>query len=402
MPEPTLRLAAVLALLLLAAPACAARAQGPAEPEAVLLAAPPGTGIDDATYGRAVALLDTVLVRPERADRLEALRPGTRALGELLAAVAQDDRTPVYARGNALLMLGERGVRRLDVFGPALADPAVEVRAAAAVGLGSLLAVSYDPRTVALLQRSLGDAERDVRARALEALADHAPDVLREYLATGPQEPLASIARSMLALAEQRGAPSATGEAALGPLTKTSEHGIQLVYEPAARWPDLEATQGTLRVRLPDGGVRDLAEGVEVVAGVIPAFVTADGAAVVFESDREIHIMDVATGERHSLGAGIAPRPFPLRPSLIYFKPRDEALPGERGGSSLLYDVVEAQIEGQGRQILGTITAPISPAVRGGYTPIRWIRVREAGGGFILHSPQTAAFPLPDPFDLPR
>lgn len=401
MPEPTLRLAAVLAFLLLAAPACAASAQGPAEPAAGL-AAPPDADIDDATYAHAVALLDTVLVRPERVDRIEALRPAARQLVGLLAAVAGDPRAPVYARGNALLMLGERGSRRLDVYAPALADPVVEVRAAATVGLGTLLGLSYDPRIVALLRRALADEERDVRARALESLADQEPAVLRDFLATGPEEPLASIARSMVALAEQRGAPSATGDAALGPMTKTSEQGIQLVYEPVARRPELGATQGTLRLRLPDGTTRDLAEGVEVVAGVMPAFVTSDGAAVVFESDREIHILDLATGERHSLGPGIAPRPYPLRPSLLYFKPRDEPLPGERGGSSLLYDVVEAQIEGQGRRILGTITAPTSPVLRGGYSPIRWIRVREAGGGFILHSPQTAEFRLPDPFDLPR
>lgn len=366
------------------------------------LSAPPGADTDDSTYARAVALLDTVLVRPARADQVALLRPETHLLRRMLAAVAQDTRAPAYARGNALLLLGQNGGRRLDAFAVALEDTSTDVRAAATVGLGALLARANDPRIVELLRRALRDEERDVRARALEALADNAPDVLREFLETDPEEPLASIARTMLSLAQQRGAPSATGEAMFAEFAKPDESGARLVFRPLRTWPDAEAAQGELRLELPGGRAFALASGVEVVGGVIPAFVTPDGGAVVYEADRAIHVFDVATQESRTVGPGIAPRPYPLRSSLIYFRPREATRPGERGTAEVMYDVVEVPVEGSGMRVLGSVTASTDPTVRGGYSPVRWIRVRDVGGAFTLEGESVGVFRLPDPFDLPE
>lgn len=391
------------ALLAFAAPllvAIPASAQAPAAAEAAL-SAPADALVGDPVYVRAVQLLDTVLVRPERSEAVVDLRPEPHLLTRMLGALARDERAPMYARGNALLMLGRRGGRALDAFSVALEDPATEIRAAAAVGLGQLLADGYDPRVVAVLARALEDETVDVRARALEALADHEPALLRTFLDGDPQEPLATIARSMLRLAEHRGAPSAEGEARLGPLSRANDNGVTLHYRPLESWPQDEASQGELTVELPDGRTLTVADDVEVVAGVIPAFVMADGSAVVFESGREIHVLDLETGERHHRGRGIAPRPYPLRRSLLYFAPR-EPQPGQRGTHTILYDVVEAQLQGDGRQVLGTLTVTIRSDNRGGYSPLRWARIRELDGGFALQGEGIPDFRLPDPFALPE
>ena len=396
-----LRTTGILALALVAFAAPELSAQAADGPEAALVA-PPGAGTDDSTYARAVALLDTALVRPDRADQVALLRPETHLLRRMLAALAQDERAPVYARGNALLMLADGGGRRLDAFAVALEDTSVDVRAAAAVGLGTQLSRSYDERVVALLSEALRDENLDVRARALEALADNAPGPLREFLKADPEEPLASIARSMLALAEQRGAPSATGDAMFAEFSKVGDDGARLVFRPVRTWPDIEAAQGELRLELPDGRVLALDDRVEVVGGVLPAFVSADGAAAVYEAGREIHVLDLATEERRTIGPGIAPRPYPMRGSILYFKRQEPARPGERGTAEVLYDVVEAQPRGPGMRVLGTVTATTDSTVRGGYSPVRWVRVRDAGGRFTLEGESVGIFALPDPFDLPE
>jgi hypothetical protein len=253
---------------------------------------------------------------------------------------------------------------------------------------------------VGVLRRALADQSQDVRVRGLEGLADHDASVLRQFLATSPEEPLADIARSMLVLAERRGAPVATSDAALGPLTTASAGGIRLAYEPARVWPDRGATLGRLRVEWPGGASAELSDRVEVVGGVLPAFVTADEAAVVYEAGREIFVYDLATLELRPVGPGIAPRPYPLRRSLIFFRRAESDGPTERGAAPR-YDVIETPLGGGEERILGSVTAPSSALVHGGYSPVRWMRVREVQGGFVLHGEEAGTFPLPDPFDLP-
>jgi hypothetical protein len=399
MRDSMLRLAAVLTIAAALSP-LGLPAQAPAGPPDALTA-PPGAGTDDATYAQALTLLDTLLVRPDRAARLQAMRPGFFELEKLLAAVAQDGRAPVYARGNALMMLANGGNRRLDVYAAALEDTAVEVRAAAAVGLGRLLTERYDPRVLAVLRRTLSDEATDVRVRGIEAIADHDPRMLEAFLAGSPEEPVASIARSMVALAEQRGAPSAVGDAALGPLTKVGLDGTRLVYEPVEVLPEARATVGTLRAELPGGEAIELGDRVEVVKGVVPAFVVPTEGAIVFESGREIFVYDLEARELASRGPGIAPRPYPLRPSLVFFRAVSSGPQPRPDVAKLRYDVVEAPLGGGEPRTLGTFDVEARQAVHGGYSPVRWIRVRETRQGFVLQTDDGEKFPLPDPFDLP-
>ncbi|MEN8375059.1 MAG: HEAT repeat domain-containing protein [Gemmatimonadota bacterium] len=389
---------AALALVALCAGPLVAQ-EGP--PAAAELSAPAASGTDDATYAHAVELLDTALVRPARADQIALLRPQTHLLRRMLAAIAMDERAPVYARGNSLLMLGNGGGRRLDAFAVALDDESVDVRAAAAVGLGSLLEQNLDARIVALLRRALRDESQDVQVRALEALADNSPDALREYLAADPAEPLRGIAETMVSLAEHRGAPLATGPAALETLSKTHASGARLVFQPVRSWPEWEAALGELRVEFPDRPVMALSEHVEVVGGVIPALFAPDGSRVVYETARTIVVVDLEDGTRRSIGEGIAPRPYPLRDSFVFFRAAEQPRQGDGGKTQIRYDVIETPLGGGDLRPLGSVNASVDWLYRGNYSPVRWIRVRDGGGRFSLEGESVTKLILPDPFDLP-
>jgi len=371
----------IVAVLLLAAGGCAARGgSGVVTPESRLRAAL-------ASERRAVPVVDSL-----------ALELGA-GLDHLLSALAQDAATPEITRAHALILLGERLAKsELSAFRHALSAEPVRVRAAAARGLGRLLSV--DSTVVPLLARALEDPAPAVQAAALESLGDDRPELMRRYLAGSPEPAVAAVARDLLRVAEQRGAPLAY-DSATGELRREVGEGLSLVFRPVRRWPQWDAAVGELVVERAGAAPVVVAREVEAVGGVVPAFVSAGGTHLVYESGRQIRVRDLATGADREVGPGIAPRLLPFSDSFIFLRAAREPLPiGSR--FRLVYEVLRADFAGGEPEPLGVMGAFAEWKVKGNYSPVRWMRVVERDGSFHLAGPGVDTFTLPDPFTAGR
>jgi hypothetical protein len=320
-------------------------------------------------------------------------------LDPLLSALARDAAAPEITRAHALVLLGERlATTELAAFREALRAEPVLVRAGAARGLGRLLPV--DSGVVPLLERALADPAAAVQAAALESLGDGRPELLRRYLAGGPEAEVAAVARDLLRVAEQRGAPLAY-DSATGVLRREAGDGLTLVFTPARRWPQWDAAVGELTVERAGAAPVVVAREVEAVGGVVPAFVSVAGTHLVYESARRIRVRDLETGADREVGPGIAPRLLPFSDSFVYLRAAREPQPvGSR--FRLLYDVFRADFAGGEPERLGEMGAFAEWKVKGNYSPVRWMRVAEQEGTFHLAGPGVDPFPLPDPFTAGR
>ncbi len=308
---------------------------------------------------------------------------------------------PARLRAQALLAMGELDRPPLDAFELGLDDPAPVVRAASAAALGRTFrpVQRVNPKAVLrLLGGALKDRAPEVQAAALQALSDRDAGLLRGYLAGGPRADLARVARQLLVLAEERGAPLVPDAA--GALSLETSSGVILRYTSTRRFAKIGASEGVLTAERPGKAPVQLARAVEVVGNVLPAAVSADGRYVAYEAARAIHVRDLEGSGDRTVGPGIAPRPEPFGDGFIYLRQVKET-PLARVRTELTYAVLSsafapADAARQGR--LGELLATPSMTLHGNYSPARWMRVVETGGHFALEGEGVRTFALPDPF----
>ena len=384
---------ALVATAALATAACGGRGTPAAAPA-------PSPAAAELAEPELTRLLDAEVLSPERDRQIRAMDSAADPLPPRLADVVADSAAPTFARGNALLMLGEiRAVRELPVFALALRSSDVNVRAAAATALEGYLEVApVDANR--LLRRALRDEDPWVQARALQSLGGRDARILRAYLPLAPNDELRAIARSLLQMAEERGAPlsleMAEGAAVPDELVRETSGGHTIVFRTDRAWHGWGAAEGRLLLVRPGGDTVRVADDVEAVAGVVPAFFSPDERWLVYEADREIRVRDVQGGADRVVAAGVAPRPLPFSQRFLYLRPG--GVVAAEGGHAVEYTVMAAPFAGGGAERLGTLRANTSMQTFGNYAPVRWMRVLQEGDHFFLEAEGMDRFALPDPF----
>jgi len=345
------------------------------------------------------AELAPVLTAPEltkvqmaKVDTLASVLPD---FDDRLEAAVVDTTNPPLVRMNAILLIADRRAGgQIEAFLSALEANDEDVRAAAVVGLRNYFSVSS---TVDLLKRALRDPSPLVQARALESLADRDPDILREYIANARNAELKSIAQDLIAAAESRGAPLVPVDT-LGTLHRKIGDGddIVLTYSPVTRWRSHSASLGSLTLTIGKNPPVKLADSVEVVRNVLPAFFSGDARHVVYESNRNIYVRDVTAGTTRRVGPGIAPRVLPFTNTFVYAKEKRRT--DNPQGAGITYDLFRTTFtEGESTPI-GEAGAHAQTMVAGGFSPLRWARILEQDGYFVLVGESLDEFRLPDPF----
>lgn len=341
--------------------------------------------------------LAPVLTSPElgraqmaKVDTLASILPD---FDNRLAAAVIDTTNPPLVRSNAILLIADRRAGgKIEAFLSALEAKDEAVRAAAVVGLRNYLGTWTS--TVDLIKLALHDPSPFVQARALESIADREPDILREYLARTKNAELRAIAGELIAAAESRGA-SLIPVDTLGTL-RVERDEIVLTYTPTKRWPNWSASLGTLTLKVGKGNPFTLSDSVEVVRNVLPAFISGDGRYIVYESNRHIYVRDVATNTTRLVGPGIAPRILPFSNFFVFA--REKSRLDNPQGAGISYDMFRAPfVEGELAPIGMTGTHAQMQAA-GNYSPMRWARIIEQDGKFVLIGESLNAFQLPDPF----
>ncbi len=331
------------------------------------------------------------------ADRVEQF-VGPNEYVERLAAIADDSTVPNVVRINALKLLTHRvAVSELLVFNHALDAPDERVRMEAVSSMRDFLPAA--PTTaVAILARALEDPNPRIQARALELLSDRDEKVLRHYYATATNQELRGVARDLIRTAESRGAPLAASDTS-GTLERTTMSGVVITFRPTQRWPQWDAAVGELFVRAPGSGEATLvARNVEVVGNVVPAFVAPDSLALVYEQNREIHVHSLRDHSDRKLADGVAPRFLPFSNDIIFFRPMKDAGLSTPQEVPLRYQVVRMPLSGANEAVIGEVRAAARNEVKGNYSSVRWVRIREVGGRFYLVGDKIEDFELPSPF----
>lgn len=333
----------------------------------------------------------------ERA-RLEAMGPEVDAV---LFALAVDATVDESVRANALVLLADRrAAGALTLLRREVASsPSDAVRAAAVQGLQRFALQAPEARTA--LRAAIGDPAASVRLNVLQRLDVEDAPLVRAQLAREPDPQVRTIARQLVELLEARGAPLVRDPRGdLRPLAR--EGAPQLVFHPT--WTDTlaEVEAGALWVELPNSTLVPLAQGVEVVRRVVPAFFDPTRTAVVYEAGREVFVRDLHTGGTRALGAGVAPRAIPFTGHFVFAR----EVPGGRvegpdGGTVALYHLFRASFQGGAPVRVGAIEAHLHPLRRGGSSPVRVMVVGEGPGGFMLRAPGMTAVPLPGPVLAP-
>lgn len=333
----------------------------------------------------------------ERA-RLEVMGP---ELDEVLIALAADGSEEEFVRANALALLADRRaplatevLRRVLVTSGD--DP---VRAAAVAALRPFVADS--PQVRGALRAALGDPSSRVRLGALQGLGVEDAAAIRELLPQEDDPQVRLIARQLLTLLEAQGAPLVRDER--GDFRTIGADTVPtIVFHPAL--PDTvgQVYQGALWVELPGATLVPLAQQVEVVDGVVPAFFDPGRTAVVYEADRRIHVRDLRTGRTRSVGAGIAPRLVPFSDRFVYVREVPGSRRPVRGGTSVEYLVLRAPFAEGAVERIGSLRAVFRPERFQGASPARTMVVAETSGGFQLRGEGITPFDLPGDVAPPR
>lgn len=333
----------------------------------------------------------------QAAERVEAY-VGANEFTQRLGVIAEDTTAPWVVRVNALSLLADRGATaELPAFTAALRAPEERVRVAAVSGLRRYLLIN--PQTsVELLAIALRDPNPRVQARALEIISDRDVEVLRNYYATTRNAELRGVALDLIRTAEGRGAPLVAKDTA-GNLERTTTNGAIISFRPTQRWPHWDSAVGELRVRSADSKQSVLvAANVEVVGGVVPAFMATDSADLVYEANREIRVRSLRTNADRKIADGIAPRILPFTNDVIFFREIRARRSETPNSTGYKYEVVRMPIAGGEPRVVGQIGATAQNNVKGHYSPVRWAHVREQEGRFYLVGETIEEFELPNPF----
>jgi hypothetical protein len=326
----------------------------------------------------------------ERA-RLEVLG---RELDEVLVRIVRDPAAPTHVRANAVSLLADRGspgalelLRRVLV---ANGDDAV--RLAAAAGVQRFAADSLAARNA--LRAAVGDPSPRVRLSALQGLDVEDVALVRAVFAREEDPQVRLIARQLVTLFEGRGGPLA--ENARGELRTAADDSVpQIVFHAEQADTASGPRVGSLWVQLPGARLVPLAQGVEVVGGVVPAFLNPTRTAVVFEAGREVRVRDLRTGQSRLVAPGIAPRALPFSDRFVFL----QEVPSERqdtaGGTQMVYRVLRASFAGGAAERVGLLSAVSRPERDRGASPVRRMVVGELRQGFVLRAPGVTPFFLP-------
>jgi hypothetical protein len=292
------------------------------------------------------------------------------------------------------------------LLGPALQASDVRLRLAAVAAAREFLPLRPEPAT-RLLGMALQDSSAAVQARALEGLAARDATLLRDYLEGTPPPQLGAVARDLLDVAEQRGATLIPVDSS-GRLERNGPNGHKLVYVPSRVWPSWDLSTGTVAFQPASGPAVDLGD-VEVARNVLPAFFSPDGAFIVYESDRAIHVHDVAAGTTREVGPGIAPRGLPFTEEFVFARERDGGRTVSPTGTRIQYDILRAPfaVTSGGVTVEPAVIAMIGASanfeVSGAASPLRWAFVTESSPGvFVIVADNAERVILPDPFAPPQ
>ncbi len=317
-------------------------------------------------------------------------------LEPVLVWLVNDRDADETVRTNALLLLADRGspVAPLVLRRVLLTDPDENLRSSAVFGLQRFAVES--PEAATAIRAAIDDPSRRVRMSVLQALDVEDVALIRALLAREEDPQVRSVARELVALAESRGAP--LPREADGTYRTTPQGGAQIVFQP--HWSDTLARVevGSLWVETSRPRLLPLAQTVEAVNGVVPAFFSKDRNWVVYEAEREIRLRNLRNGEVRVLGPGIAPRVVPFTERFIYL----EEVPGVRrstaGGTEVTYEVVRAPFGTGSVERLGRLQVVARPERHGNASPARWMVIGETPEGFVLRGEGLRPFLLPIPF----
>jgi hypothetical protein len=333
-------------------------------------------------------------------ERLESMGP---ALDPVLVALARDGTARPVARANALVMLADRRApQALDVLREALlSDRSERVRAGAVIALQRLGPEADEVQQV--LRTATADRHWQVRLTALQALDPMDVGTVRAVMRRERNGTVRAVAREILMLAETRGVPWERGPA--GTFSTIAPPGQpRLVFRPLREDPAISLIVGELAVQMPAGPLLPIAFNVTTLRDVVPAFFSPDRRSIVFETGGRVYVRTLRTGQVRDLGPGIAPRPVPLSPYLVFLRettpPGQPAEPGHQSVERR-YEVRRAHFVEAETQRLGELRATTSGAHFGGYSPVRWMVVADVPEGFVLRGEGVGPFPLPSPFSGP-
>jgi hypothetical protein len=322
--------------------------------------------------------------------RLEEMGPEVDAV---LVTLARDARSRPVPRANALILLAERGSpAAIPVLGQVLLSEEIEMlRSAAVLGLQRLAPQSDS--AASLIRSAVGDPARTVRLNALLALDIREVETIRELLETERDAEVRTVAVQLVAVAESRGAPLAPDRR--GALrTVGMESDPQIVFRPSATQRS-GVSVGDLRVELPNAPDVPLTGSAEVVGGVVPAFFSHDRSSVVYEADRTIYVVDLATRETRNLGTGIAPRVVPFSQQFVFLRELPDLRREVEEATELHYEVHRASFDDGAAELIGSTSALARMRAFANYSAARWMVVAETPEGFALRGFGVAEFPLP-------
>lgn len=329
----------------------------------------------------------------ERA-RLEAMGP---ELDPVLAELVRDGSVDERVRANAAILLADRGAP-IAVYllrRQLLASPSDALRAAAVIGLWKRSRES--PEAARAIRAAATDAAPRVRLNVVQALDVEDAALLRGMLARERDPQVREIGGQLLTLFEARGAPLAADSA--GTLRTAGPDTLpRVVFQPAARGVG-GASVGALWVERPGPVLVPLAQRVEEVGGVVPAFFNPARTAVVFEAEREIRIRDLRTGATRVAGAGIAPRVLPFTEYFLFLEERRGERRESGAETALAYDVIRGSFNTPRLERVGVLRAGARTDLFGGASPARWMVIGEVREGFVLRGPGITPFLLPNPFE---
>jgi hypothetical protein len=341
-----------------------------------------------------------ILGRDEPSPRFYRERGRLEAMGvelePVLVWLVNDRDADETVRANALLLLADRGspAAPLVLRRVLLADPDETLRSSAVFGLQRFAANS--PEAATAIRAAIDDPSRRVRMSVLQALDVEDVALIRALLAREEDPQVRSVARELVALAESRGAP--LPRETDGTYRTTSQGGVQIVFQPT--WSDtLSGVEvGALWVETSRPRLLPLAQTVEAVNGVVPAYFSRDRTWVVYETERVIRLHNLKTGEVRDVGRGIAPRVIPFTDRFVYL----EEVPGLRrstaGGTELTYEVLRVPFGAGVAERMGRLQVVARPERHGNASPARWMVIGETPEGFALRGDGMRPFLLPIPF----
>lgn len=331
----------------------------------------------------------------ERA-RLEVMGP---ELDAVLIGLVEDESQDENVRANSVILLADRRASgSMQLLRRQLAASGSDVvRAAAVRGLQRFAPDSAGARNA--LRAAVGDPSALVRLNVLQRLDVEDAPLIRGLLAREDDSRVRTIARQLLELLEARGARLVRDPR--GDLrTSGREEAPQIVFHPTWRDSLGGVEIGALWVEMPGStSLVPLAQEVEVVDDVVPAFFNVERTLVAYEAGGEIRVRDLRGGQTRTVGPGVAPRVIPFTDHIVFVRAGEVTQTDD--GATVRYDVMRAGLSGGAPEVIGQLQAQVRPDVHASASPVRWMVVGEARNGFVLRAPGVTTFVLPGPYEAP-